>query len=99
MELIPLGYFSISQLKGSSLIKRLIVTKSVFCTRIVRGQREGHDEWTAWRTTGGADSCKIVKLVGTIIWVHVLNKSRGFEMHWAGGGVKVHRGQYPQFNG
>ena len=86
-------------MKGSFLIKRFIVTKLVFCTRIVRGQREGHEEWTAWRTTGGADSYKIVKLVGTIIRVHVLNKSRGFEMHWAGGGVKVHRGQYPQFNG
>ena len=87
------------------------------------------------RTTGGADSYKLLKkkfydffstiracrvllltssvkvcdlmcrllgkkfsFVGIIISVHVLNKSRGFEMHWVGGGVKVHRGQYPQFN-
>ena len=27
----------------------VIVTKLVFCTRIVRGQREGHEEWTARR--------------------------------------------------
>ena len=41
---------------------------------------------------------KKFSFVGIIISVHVLNKSRGFEMHWVGGGVKVHRGQYPQFN-
>ena len=29
--------------------------------RIVRGQREGHEEWTARRTTGGADSYDLVK--------------------------------------
>ena len=53
-------------LKGSSLIERVvfdvikrhIVTKLVTCTRIARGQREGYEEWTARRTTGGAASYK-----------------------------------------
>ena len=39
------------------LIKRHIVTKLVICTRIARGQREGHEEWTA----GGAASYKFLK--------------------------------------
>ena len=38
-------------MKGSFLIKRVIVTKLVSFTRIVRGQWEGHEEWTARRTT------------------------------------------------
>ena len=44
-----------------NLIKRHIVTKLVICTRIARGQREGHEEWTARRTTGGAASYKFLK--------------------------------------
>ena len=56
-------------LKGSSLIERVvfdvikrhIVTKLVICIRIDRGQREGHEVWTARRTTGGAASYKFLK--------------------------------------
>ena len=44
-----------------NLIKRHIVTKLVICTRIARGQREGHEEWTARRTMGGAASYKFLK--------------------------------------
>ena len=44
-----------------NLIKRHIVTKLVICTRIARGQREVHEEWTARRTTGGAASYKFLK--------------------------------------
>ena len=44
-----------------NLIKRHIGTKLVICTRIDRGQREGHEEWTARRTTGGAASYKFLK--------------------------------------
>ena len=43
------------------VIKRHIVTKLVTCTRIARGQREGDEEWTARRTTGGAASYKFLK--------------------------------------
>ena len=32
---------------------------------------------------------KILRNIGFNICVHVLNKSRGSEMHWVGGGVKV----------
>ena len=32
---------------------------------------------------------KILRNIGINICVHVLNKSRGSEMHWVGGGVKV----------
>ena len=106
-----------------NLIKRHIVTKLIICTRIARGQREGHEEWTASSTTGGAASYKVLKKklydfspqlglvessyflvqlnfvfscvvywvkkfrsVGITISVYVLNKSRGSEMHWVGGG-------------
>ena len=44
-----------------NLIKRHIVTKLAICTRIARGQREVHEEWTARRTTGGAASYKFLK--------------------------------------
>ena len=44
-----------------NLIKRHIVTKLVICTRIARGQREVHEEWTARRTAGGASSYKFLK--------------------------------------
>ena len=44
-----------------NLIKRHIGTKLVICTRIDRGQREGHEEWTSRRTTRGASSYKFLK--------------------------------------
>ena len=36
------------------------------------------------------------RYIGITNCVHVLNKSRGSEMHWVGGGgVKVHKGTIP----
>ena len=37
---------------------------------------------------------KKFRYIGITISVNVLNKSRGSEMHWVGGGIKSTKGQY-----
>ena len=40
---------------------------------------------------------KKFRYIGITNCVHVLNKSRGSEMHWVGGGLKSTKGQFPPF--
>ena len=41
---------------------------------------------------------KKFRYIGITNCVHVLNKSRGSEMHWVVGGLKSTKGQYPPCN-
>ena len=58
----------------SSLVS---VTKLVCCTRIVRGQREEHEERTARRTPGGEDSHRVDTKKGSIYIKRAIFNKKG----------------------
>ena len=58
------------------MLSLVIVTKLVCCTRIVRGQREEHEERTARRTTGG-DSHRVDTKKGSIYTKRAIFNKKG----------------------